>query len=264
MPATFKGFGHRAAQEKPTDGGGQYHEREGYRQEIEGDERRDREAYEQVVVEGTPGDPQDSLDDDGYHHWLYPVEEPRDRRHVRVGYGQVREEPKHEDGGDHEKGTGHDPPHRPVQPPPYIRRDLLGLRARQQHAEVERPQVLALGDPPFPLDQLPVHDRDLARRPPEVDKTKLHPEPESFPEPERLDFRLPSHMLSSHVISTYQVNNSASVATAAPEVKARSGLRRKPRLQAKGFPWREPDQQSTCTSMVQPWSAVIRESLGRL
>src|SRR5215211_9353937 len=129
MPATFKGFGHRAAQEKPTDGGGQYHEREGYRQEIEGDERSDREAYEQVVVEGAPGDPQDSLDDDGYHDRLDPVEEPRDRRHVRVGYGQIREEPQHEDGRDDEEGTGYSSPHRPVQPPPDIRRDLLGLRA---------------------------------------------------------------------------------------------------------------------------------------
>src|SRR5215216_3638776 len=93
VPAALEGFRHRAAQEKPTDGGGEHHEWEGNRQEIQGDERSDREAYEQVVVEGTLGDPQDSLHDDGYHDRLDPVEEPRDRRHVRVGYGQVREEP---------------------------------------------------------------------------------------------------------------------------------------------------------------------------
>src|SRR5215216_183922 len=207
MPATFKGFGHRAAQEKPTDGGGQYHERKGYRQEVEGDERRDREAYEKVVVDGALGDPQDSLDDDGYHHWLDPVQKPRDHRHVGVGYSQVREEPQHEDGGDHEERAGHDPPYRPVQPPTDVGGHLLGLRARKEHAEVERPQVLALGNPPFPLDQLAVHDGNLARRSPEVDKTKLHPEPEGLPEPDRLDLHPLLRRLGLHSISIRPVNN---------------------------------------------------------
>src|SRR5215216_3261965 len=224
MPATFKGFGHRAAQEKPTDGGGQYHERKGYRQEVEGDERRDREAYEKVVVDGALGDPQDSLDDDGYHHWLDPVQKPRDHRHVGVGYSQVREEPQHEDGGDHEERAGHDPPYRPVQPPTDVGGHLLGLRARKEHAEVERPQVLALGDPPFPLDQLAVHDGDLARRSPEVDKTKLHPEPEGLPEAYRLGLPgsvLP-HSLGIHAISTTLVNNTGHcrVTTVTQEVKS--------------------------------------------
>ena len=100
-----------------------------------------------------------------------------------------------------------DPPYRPVQPPPDVRRHLLGLRARQQHAEVERPQILALGDPPFPLDQLPVHDGDLTSRPPEVDETKLHPEPEGFPEPDRLDLHPLLRHLGLHSISIRLVNN---------------------------------------------------------
>jgi hypothetical protein len=62
-----------------------------------------------------------------------------------------------------------------------------------------------------------VHDGDLARRTPEVDETKLHPEPECFPEADR--FGLSLRPLSTHFISTYQVNNSASLTTVAQKVK---------------------------------------------
>jgi hypothetical protein len=75
------------AQEQPAEGGGEHHQWEGDRQKVEGDKRGDRKAYEQVVVEGALGDPQDRLDHYGYHDRLDPVEQSRDRRHVRVGHG---------------------------------------------------------------------------------------------------------------------------------------------------------------------------------
>ena len=200
----------RAAQDEPGHGGGQDDQGEGYGKEVEGDEGQHREADEHPVVDGALADPEDGLDNDGYNHRLYPVEQPRDRRHVRVGHGQVREQPQHEDRGDHEEGAGHDPTQRSVQPPPDVGRDLLGLRTRKEHAEVERPQVLALRDPPFPLDQLAVHDGDLARRPPEVDEPELHPEPESLPEADRLGFGSSScYLLVLQIISTFLVNNLA-------------------------------------------------------
>src|SRR5215218_4705992 len=37
-----------------------------------------------------------------------------------------------------------------------------------------------------------MHDGDLTRRPPEVDEPELHPEPEGFPEADRLGLRLHS------------------------------------------------------------------------
>src|SRR5829696_1042490 len=186
MPATIEGFGYRAAQEESAKAGGKHHEREGYREEEQGGERCDREAYEQVVVEGAPGDPQDRLYHDGYHHRLDAVKKTRDRRHIRVGYGQVREQPQNEDGGDHEEGAGHHSPHRPVQPPPDVGGDLLRLGAGQEHAEVERPQILLLRDPTLLLHQLAVHDGDLAGGSPEVYEPELYPEPERLPEPYRL------------------------------------------------------------------------------
>src|SRR5215204_1174786 len=213
MPATIEGFGYRAAQEESAKAGGKHHEREGYREEEQGGERCDREAYEQVVVEGAPGDPQDRLYHDGYHHRLDAVKQTRDRRHIRVGYGQVREQPQNEDGGDHEEGAGHDAPQRPVQPPPDVGRDLLRLRTGQEHAEVERPQVLLLGNPPLLLDELAVHDRDLTCGTPEVDEAELYPEPESLPEAHGLGLHgtVLRNGLGIHSISTTLVNKATDV-----------------------------------------------------
>src|SRR5215212_9859591 len=57
VSTALEGFWHHAAQNEPTEAGGKHHEREGHGKEKQGDERRDREAYEQVVVEGASGDP---------------------------------------------------------------------------------------------------------------------------------------------------------------------------------------------------------------
>src|SRR5215216_2938313 len=92
-------------------------------------------------------------------------------------------------------------PHRPVQPPPDIRSDLLGLGTGQEHAEVERSQVLLLGDPALLLHQLFVHDGDLASRATEVYEPELHPKPERLPEPDRLDLRSLLCHLRLHFIS---------------------------------------------------------------
>src|SRR5215203_2288755 len=142
-----------------------------------------------------------------------------------MGHGQVREQPQNEDGRDHEEGACHDAPQRPVQPPSDVGRDLLRLRTGQEHAEVERPQVLLLRNPTLPLDQLAVHDRDLASGTAEVDEPELHPEPESLPEADRLGLAgtiLTHGGLGIHVISTTLVNNTnrGRVTTVTRHVKA--------------------------------------------
>src|SRR5215218_9407353 len=201
----------RAAQDKPGNGGDQDDQGEGNREEVEGPEGQHRKANENPVIDGALPDSQDRLDHDRYHHRLDPVQKTSYRRHIRVGHGKIREQPQHEDGGDHEERAGHDAAERPVQPPSDVGRNLLCFWAGEEHTEVERPQVLLLGDPPFPLHKLAVHDGDLSRRTPEVDKTKLHPEPERLPEANRLG--LPGTVLhnglSIHTISTTLVNNTA-------------------------------------------------------
>jgi hypothetical protein len=161
------------------------------------------------VVDRAFADPQDRLDDYGYYHRLDAVKEARDRRNVGVGHGQVGEQPQHEDGGDHEKRARHHTPQRPVQPPPDVGGDLLRLGSWQEHAEVERPQILLLRDPALLLHQLAVHDGDLAGGTAEVYEAELHPEPERLPEAHGLG--LPGTVLRNglgiHGISTTLVNN---------------------------------------------------------
>lgn len=69
-----------------------------------------------------------------------------------------------------------------MQSPAEIGRELLRLRTRQKHAEIQCVQEMALGNP-FPLlYQFPMHDRDLARRSAETDESQLEPIQNSFTE----------------------------------------------------------------------------------
>jgi hypothetical protein len=117
-----------------------------------------------------PADPQNRLDHYGDHDGLYTVEQTRNGGYLRVSYGKVTQQEEHEDGRDHEEGPCDDAPQSSVQPPTDVGRYLLSLGSGQKHAEVQRPQELPLRNPTLPLDQLLVHDRDLARRTAEVDE----------------------------------------------------------------------------------------------
>ena len=57
-----------------------------------------------------------------------------------------------------------------MQQPADVDRQLLRLRAGQQHAVVERVQEALLAEPAPPLDQLSRHDGDLTSRAAERDE----------------------------------------------------------------------------------------------
>ena len=111
----------------------------------------------------------------------------------------VREQEQDEDRRDDEEGARYDASQRSVKPPADVGGDLLGLRTGQEHAEVQRPQVLLLGYPALPLDQLPVHDGDLPGWAAEVDEPELHPEPERLPEADWLGPRLLLELFRLHL-----------------------------------------------------------------
>ena len=205
VPPTPECIRHHAAQEQPADGGGYHDQREGNREKVKCDEGQDREGEEDAVVERSLADTQDRLDHDGDDHRLHPVEQTRDRRYVGVGGREVGEQPQYEDRRYDEESASHDAAQSSVQPPADVGGDLLGLGAGQKHAEVQSPQVLVLGDPMFLLDQLPVHDRDLPGRSPEVDQPQLYPEPERFPESDRLDPVLHSNLVGHHLHLLYRL-----------------------------------------------------------
>ncbi len=76
-------------------------------------------------------------------------------------------------------------PRRAVQQPPHVDRELVGLGPGEQHREVQRVEEARLADPPAPLDELGVHERDLAGRAPEVHEPQPHPEPQRLRERHR-------------------------------------------------------------------------------
>ena len=66
--------------------------------------------------------------------------------------------------------------------PAKIDGELLRLRARKQHAEIQRMKKAAFTDPFQLVDKKPVHHRDLAGRPTETEKADLQPDQNSLGE----------------------------------------------------------------------------------
>ena len=98
---------------------------------------------------------------DREHRGLQPEEYRLDEADIAIGRVDVAQPHDGDDAGQDEQAAGHDAAGSPVQQPADIGRQLLRLRARQQHAVVQRMQKPALGDPVLFLDQDAVHDCDL-------------------------------------------------------------------------------------------------------
>ena len=69
-----------------------------------------------------------------------------------------------------------------MQQPAQIGRELLCLRAGQQHAEIQRVQKTRLVDPFFLVDHHAMHHGDLRRRPAEIYAADLQPDLEGLAE----------------------------------------------------------------------------------
>ena len=67
-----------------------------------------------------------------------------------------------------------------VHQPPDVRRQLLRLRAGQDHAVVQRVQEPPLADPAAALDELAVHHGDLTSRAAEGVQPDMRPDPRSL------------------------------------------------------------------------------------
>ncbi len=81
-----------------------------------------------------------------------------------------------------------------MQEPPNVDRELLRLRAGQQHAKIQRMKKTRLTDPAAFLDQLALHDGDLAGRTAEADKSQLQPEPKRFRKTRMTERRRPGSL----------------------------------------------------------------------
>ena len=113
---------------------------------------------------------------DRHHGRLQSVEQGRNDQQISKGCIDVTEEEEDKNGGKNEQAPCNRTSSHPVQQPADVGRQLLRLRAGQNHAVVqgiEKPLIAH----PFPLlHQFMVHDGNLSGRAAEVDETKLEPE----------------------------------------------------------------------------------------
>jgi hypothetical protein len=151
-------------------------------EEEDADERGGGEPHHHVVLERALADPEHRLEHDRQHRGLETKEQRDDHRHLAIAGVDVAERHDGDDAGDDEQHAGHDAAERAVHQPADIGRELLRLRAGQQHAVVERMQEPLFRDPVLFLDDDPMHDRDLAGRPAEAQAGDPQPDAERLPQ----------------------------------------------------------------------------------
>ena len=123
-----------------------------------------------------PPDPEQGLQhqrDDGGPE---SEQQARGRRQVAEPCIQVRQPEEQHDRRNDEAEAGNQPAAHAVQPPAEVDRELQRLGAGQQHAEIESVGESSLVDPAALIDELAVHDGDLARRSAERDEAEAQPE----------------------------------------------------------------------------------------
>ncbi len=143
-------------------------------------ERRKADGPQHRILECARADAVRGEQNDRRDRRLDAVEQPGHERHVAEREVDPRQRNEDEQRRQHEEAARYHSTPGPVHHPADIGGELLGLRARQHHAVVERVQEALLGDPAFPLYQILVHDRDLPGWAAEADEAELEPVAESL------------------------------------------------------------------------------------
>ena len=176
----------RAARHEVTDQCRKHDDERKWRVEEEDcDEGRTRDPVEQRRFQRTLANAQQRFDHDHQHGSLDAEQrtvDPRDATPKCVKKAQAEHEQR---ARQHEQDAGRKAAAHAVQRPTDVGRELLRLRPRQQHAEVERMQEARLVEPFLLVDDHAVHHGDLRGRTAEVDASDLQPQPERFAETRR-------------------------------------------------------------------------------
>src|SRR5262245_39156656 len=160
-------------------------------EEEDADESDRGQREHDVVLERALADSNQCLDHDGEDSRLEAEEQRDDDRDVAPAGIDVAQRHDGDDAGNDEEPAGDDAAERAMYQPADIGRELLRLRARQQHAIVERMQEPLVRDPALLLDQNAMHDCDLAGGTAEAQRR------DPQPHPERLAHRYPVLRLPS-------------------------------------------------------------------
>jgi hypothetical protein len=134
------------------------------------------------ALERAPADAPDRVQHDRDHHGLRPSNTAATHDTSRPA-AAIHDSPSITSApGITNSAPADDAPPDAVQPPADVGGELLRLGSRQQRAEIERAQERALADPAPPVDQLVLHDRDLAGGSAEGDAAELEPEAQRLAE----------------------------------------------------------------------------------
>src|SRR6185503_15483786 len=151
-------------------------------------------ADQEPGFERAPADADQRLHHDDQHRGLDAEQRAVHHRdaapeHVEHADGEHHQRPRQHEQDPRGEAAAH-----AVEQPAGVGRELLRLRAGQQHAEVERVQVARLVDPLLLVDQDAVHERDLAGGAAETEAADLEPDAQRFAERNRSGARV--HALS--------------------------------------------------------------------
>ena len=134
-----------------------------------------RERPRRRCLQRARSDPPDGVGDQGDDDRQHALERRLQWRPVAVGGGEPGQGEQHDGAGQHEESAGGERALQAVQLQTQVGGKLLGLGARQQHAEVQRRQERALINPSAADDQFLVQDGDLAGWTAERDQANLEP-----------------------------------------------------------------------------------------
>ena len=157
---------------------------EGNVQKEDPDERGGGDHGQTEWTKGPTPDSEQSHDHERDHGGLQAREDSRNPEKIPVGCIDHGKTPQNQNRGDHEERAGHDPAQCPVQEPADVDRELLRLRSGQEHAVAQGMEKALLRDPFLPVHEVALHDRDLAGRPAEADKSEPNPVGKRLREPD--------------------------------------------------------------------------------
>ena len=175
-----------AAEERPRAAEQRRRGDDGRKGHVEQEERGERPAGQQPckpALERPRADAEQRLHHQRQHRRLDAEEGRLDRRQPPVERIDRRQRGHHDRAGQDEQEARRQAAAYAVQQPAGIGGELLRLRPRQQHAEIERMEETRLVKPALLLHHDAVHERDLRRRPAEAG------EPDPRPGGERLSER---------------------------------------------------------------------------
>ena len=176
-PGGLEGRRPLPGREKADEAGAEDHQRKRGREEEDRDKGRRRDQPQRRAAQRARRQPPHRLQHHRQHARFQPEEQRRQRPDMAIERVEDAERQHAKRARQDEQPARHQRPGGAVHQPADIGGQLHRLRARQQHAEVQRMLKPPLADPAMLHHGQPVHDADLRRRAAEAQQGDAQPDP---------------------------------------------------------------------------------------